>query len=654
MTKHLLVLSGLACLASCQVSAEIRQTFTEEYGLANAIADHFVRSFPADKELTEEEKALKKGQKLWKAEMPNLSEREKSSLIFNKIFAKSSSLKELEKDSSLLNEYSWDDLNILYGTRSAPDYHLVSRTATTCTKFGEAALATLLVTPIVDVTELQRRQATLKAFIEVPARTSRIREALKTFKPAEEGMISLWSDNDPLFSGPYEEFVNNLFYFKYLSPLNGSSTALETSKRLVADFSIVSFGALVGFMGYMTYKDKNPIYGVQTGFAAFVTTMIYDQFSSPLYYLAKRLADIKDFVTAAQEVDSLIASNAELETLYGKRLTKLRALIYADSSSEKGQFIANLSAMSLHSWSFFFRHNGRLLRTYKLLLGLRDELVDAIYEVGQLDAYVAVADLVADSKEHTNGYNFATLLPRTEQAKPYIKITNMWNPFLDAAKAVPNSFEMDSQNGVRNAIITGPNAGGKSTFITGIATSLLLAQTFGIVAAEEAVITPFNKISTYINLTDDIAKGKSLFMAEVQRAQDHITTLANLGDDEFCFSIMDELFSGTNPVEGEAAAYSIAHHMGQYENSLGILATHFPRLTLLEERAKEDRFANFKVIVHRDPDTRALLYPFTIQPGKSNQTIAIDILEQEGYDSDMLKEARDIIDHPEKYTASFN
>ena len=69
--------------------------------------------------LTEEEKALKKNKKLWKAEMPSVSEREKSSLIFNKIFSKSSLFKELEKHSSLLNEYSWDDLNILYGTRSS-------------------------------------------------------------------------------------------------------------------------------------------------------------------------------------------------------------------------------------------------------------------------------------------------------------------------------------------------------------------------------------------------------------------------------------------------------------------------------------------------------------------------------------------------------
>ncbi len=102
--KHIMALCGLVSLASFQASAEKRQEFTDEYGLANAISDHFVRSFPAEKELTEEEKALKKGQKHWKAEMPSLSEREKSSLVFNKIFAKSSSLKELEKYSSLLSQ----------------------------------------------------------------------------------------------------------------------------------------------------------------------------------------------------------------------------------------------------------------------------------------------------------------------------------------------------------------------------------------------------------------------------------------------------------------------------------------------------------------------------------------------------------------------
>jgi DNA mismatch repair ATPase MutS len=176
----------------------------------------------------------------------------------------------------------------------------------------------------------------------------------------------------------------------------------------------------------------------------------------------------------------------------------------------------------------------------------------------------------------------------------------------------------------------------------------------GIVAAESGVITPFDKIGTYLNLSDDISEGKSLFMAEVKRAQDHLDTLSGLRHDKFSFCIMDELFTGTNPVEGEAVAYSIAYHMGKYKNGITIAATHFPRLMLLEEHAAEDGFKNFKVIVHRNPETGELQYPFTITPGKSNQTVALDILAQEGFDRAILDKARDVIDNPDNYKATFN
>ena len=72
---------------------------------------------------------------------------------------------------------------------------------------------------------------------------------------------------------------------------------------------------------------------------------------------------------------------------------------------------------------------------------------------------------------------------------------------------------MDAAGGTRNITLTGPNAGGKSTFLMGMTTSLLLSQTFGIAPAKEAKLTPFDKINTSINIMDDIAAGKSLFMA---------------------------------------------------------------------------------------------------------------------------------------------
>lgn len=665
MNKYTLSLVVL-CAAPFGLQAEKRQQFTYEYGLADAIADSWVRSFPVDRELTKEEREARKSKKLWRAEMPTLSKRQRVSTTLAKIYAPTDALKDLEAHYTTLNAYSWDDLKLLYGTRTAPDYHLVSRLNDTCTTFGEAALAALLVTPVNDIEELRQRQEFIKELIGMPARMIRMREALKKFAPCEEGMISFWTDGDPLFDGPYEEFVNQLFYFKALAPFNSSATSLETSKRLFNDCLMLGMnGMMAGGMLGMAAVGKG-IYGqdlpvevrgtlaVSGGIYGYLAYMVYDQMSSPIYYLAQRLRDVKYFVEAAKEINRQVRRNVQLESLYGHKLERLRKVLDADRGSEMGQFIANLDALNLDAWSYFFRHTGRLLRSYKLLLAVRDQLNEAIFEVGQLDAYLSIAHTVAESEGNRNSYTFAKFLTRAEQPTPYVSLVNMWNPFLDADKAVPTSFEMDSAGGVRNAVITGPNAGGKSTFITGLATSLLLAQTFGIVAAERAEITPFNKISTYINLTDDIAEGNSLFMAEVKRAQDHLDTLAGLAQDEFSFSIMDELFSGTNPVEGEAAAYSIAHHMGTYKNGLNVLATHFPRLTLLEERAGQDGFKNYKVIVHQDKETGVLSYPFTIFPGKSNQAIAIDILEQEGYDSSLLEEARDIINNPEKYPASFH
>ncbi len=151
----------------------------------------------------------------------------------------------------------------------------------------------------------------------------------------------------------------------------------------------------------------------------------------------------------------------------------------------------------------------------------------------------------------------------------------MWNPLIPREKAVANSLIMDSQENLRNVILTGLNAGGKSTFITGITLTILLAQTLSITTAQSVALTPFNRINTYIKLADDIAEGKSLFLSEVDRAQNHLETIAHLQLQEFSFSIMDELFSGTNPLEGEAAAYSISHYMARYKNSLVILATPF-------------------------------------------------------------------------------
>jgi DNA mismatch repair protein MutS len=383
----------------------------------------------------------------------------------------------------------------------------------------------------------------------------------------------------------------------------------------------------------------------------------YLEYSSVLRNLALRMADVQAFVLTAGQVSKTIGSIPTLEEKYGKHLTAIRTLLaQSQEKSELGRLIGYLQNLPLKDWSYFFNNAGKLLASHKLFIEHKDAFVDAMYELGLLDSYLSFATLIQEAsaynKEHA--YVFAQFLDRTQKTKPYIKIEDMWNPFLDSKQAVGNNLEMNgAAGGMRTMILTGPNAGGKSTFLTGVTHTILLAHVMGIGPAAKIVLTPLNRINTYIGIADDIAAGKSLFMAEVDRAQKHIQILKSLKPDEFSFTILDDLLRGTNPVEGAAAEYSILESLADYTNSLTIVATHYPLVMLLEEKAGDKGFVNYKVYITRQGASRKLNYTYQVVPGKSTQAIAIDILEEQGYDTKMLARAREIIENPEKYQGEF-
>jgi len=88
---------------------------------------------------------------------------------------------------------------------------------------------------------------------------------------------------------------------------------------------------------------------------------------------------------------------------------------------------------------------------------------------------------------------------------------------------------------------------------------------------------------------------------------------------------------------------------------LNIVATHYPIVMLLEKNVPEKGFVNYKVYITYQGQgaEKRLNYTYKVIPGKSNQAIAIDILEEQGYDTRLLKRAREIIGHPERYLSTF-
>jgi DNA mismatch repair protein MutS len=121
--------------------------------------------------------------------------------------------------------------------------------------------------------------------------------------------------------------------------------------------------------------------------------------------------------------------------------------------------------------------------------------------------------------------------------------------------------------------------------------------------------------------------------------------------DEFSFNVFDEPFSGTNPTEVAAAEYSVLEAMADYTNTLNILATHYPVVMLLEKNVPKKGFVNYKVYITYQGAEKKLNYTYKVIPEKSNQ--AIDILEEQGDDTRLLKRAREIIEHPERYLSTF-
>jgi DNA mismatch repair ATPase MutS len=220
-------------------------------------------------------------------------------------------------------------------------------------------------------------------------------------------------------------------------------------------------------------------------------------------------------------------------------------------------------------------------------------------------------------------YTFANYI--VDAQAPYANLKTFWNPGVDANIVVANDIIFGEEN-PNNIILTGPNTGGKSTVIKSALINLLLAQTIGIAPCDEITFTLFAVLNCYLNITDDLSAGVSLFKAEVLRAKALIEAIRKLEAGQFSFTIMDEVFSGTSPKEGEEAAYMFAKELGIMQSSICTIATHFPKLTELEDMKK---FKNYQVKVWKDENNN-WVRPFKLEEGKSTLNIAMDLLEEAG------------------------
>jgi len=339
-------------------------------------------------------------------------------------------------------------------------------------------------------------------------------------------------------------------------------------------------------------------------------------------YVQEKMIDVARYVRGMKKSYAIAHANDQL-----KGIESLESLAQLQGSSKNSAQFNTLLGMLDHSTfkgnPSFFSITGRVLASYKVMQEAKDEFTYAMEAAGELDAYLSMAKLMKEFAYKRVGYSYVQFV---EREKPMIQAIDFWNPFIAPDVVVTNSLWMGTEQYPNNVVITGPNTGGKSTVVKGMLIALVLAQTFGIAPAQELTITPFTKLNCHLNITDDIAAGTSLFKAEVLKAKELINGVQALKSHEFSCTAMDEAFNGTEPKAGAEASYKFSERLASFDNSMVLLATHFPELTKLEEAGK---FKNWQVKVIRR-DNGSLERPFKLEPGISTLNVALDLLREEG------------------------
>jgi DNA mismatch repair protein MutS len=559
-------------------------------------------------------------------------------------------------NSSTFKDNVFSDLQIYCGSNSDLKHHIFGVIDNTVTSFGKVELQRFLYQNIESVGplryEVSRRQAIVKYLVQHPALREEIEQQLQIVKQGESDLLWFWKSMD--FS---LQKMMKMFYMEgFLSMFNESTgfleyNALQQTVVAPAMISVVDF-IYVWLAAAMVHKSldlDNPM--LTLGALGYATLMIFGSYMMMSFVLGivktyngmtndfqGKLMSVARITETAESLSKILASDAELPILWDSHKALKVKAENAEYARDFKNLLDKLGSSTFKGEPSYFSNKGRVLATLQKLLRLRDNYISSLKSIGEIDAYLSIAKLYV---KHQASKNATYCFPEFVQSdKPVIDAKGFWHPFVDANKVVTNDIELGGDAITHNIVLTGPNAAGKSTFLKALTVSLIFAQSFGIAPASSLKMTPFLKINTYLNIADEEGR-ESLYQAEMRRAQELLNSMKQLKNGEFGFVIMDEIFTGTNPKEGTAGAYGIAKCIANYPSCICIIATHYKKLTDLEKDTS-GYYKNYKVYVDIDSDG-VITYPYKVLPGISDQTIALLLLEKQGFDREILDAAYDAI-----------
>ncbi len=270
-----------------------------------------------------------------------------------------------------------------------------------------------------------------------------------------------------------------------------------------------------------------------------------------------------------------------------------------------------------------------LTREKVLWEGLLDALNQRLEALRRCAGALSELDVLAAFAERAQALDWSR--PELTDA-PGLHIERGRHPVVEAVRSEPfepNDLVLDENR--RMLVITGPNMGGKSTYMRQNALIVLLAHIGSFVPASRAVIGPIDRILTRIGAGDDLARGQSTFMVEMAETSYilHHATAHSL-------VLMDEIGRGTSTYDGLALAEACARHLAHANRAYTLFATHYFELTALAEPGSGIANVHLDAIEHGDK----LVFMHAVKDGPANRSFGLQVAALAGLPRAVVEQAR--------------
>jgi DNA mismatch repair protein MutS len=275
---------------------------------------------------------------------------------------------------------------------------------------------------------------------------------------------------------------------------------------------------------------------------------------------------------------------------------------------------------------------------YSLFQKLREETLTELGPLQKTAGAIATLDAICSLAETARLFHYCR--PQLDGSLR-LTICDGRHPVLDQnlveEKFVPNDTELDGEK-LRLAIITGPNMAGKSTYIRQVALIVLMAQIGSFVPATSAEIGLVDRIFTRVGASDDLSRGQSTFMVEMNETANIVNNAT-----ERSLIILDEIGRGTSTFDGLSIAWSVAEFLHDKIKARTLFATHYHELTKLAVERKG--VVNFNVAVREWNEQ--IIFLRKIIPGGADKSYGIQVARLAGLPREILDRAKDILAHLE-------